>query len=121
LEEVHVHGFVKICELDDVPPGKGKIVRVGRCEVYVYNREGRIFATVPERAVAGAAHARESPPGEAPPACHHPGSRFEVEQEDSPARVRAHAAGVLLRIDGEGVYVALDEGGGPVASALAPY
>jgi nitrite reductase/ring-hydroxylating ferredoxin subunit len=101
-----VKGFTKVCQLDDVPPGKGKLVRVGNREVHVYNREGRIYAALDETA----ARARtEAPlPNDPAPACQHPGSRFDVEQEDSRARVHAHTAAVRVRVWQEEVYVAVE-------------
>src|SRR5690349_18495045 len=96
--------FIKVCELDDLPPGTGRVVRVGMRELYVYNREGRVFAAVEERAKAVA------PPMGEPV---HMGASFEVEQEDSPARVRAHAGAVAVELREGGIYVALDEAGAP--------
>src|SRR5438105_4954313 len=88
---VDVAPYVKVCDLDELPPGKGKVVQVGSREVVLYNREGRVFAAREERAppVGSQAAAQALEP---PPTCRHPGSHFEAEQEDSPARVRAHTA-----------------------------
>ena len=96
--------FIKVCALDDLPPGTGRVLRVGIREVYVYNREGRVFAAVEERTVSVAPALGEPP---------HMGSTFDVEQEDSPARVRAHAGAVAVELRPDGVYVALDETGAP--------
>jgi nitrite reductase/ring-hydroxylating ferredoxin subunit len=112
-----VQGFVKICGLDELPPGKGKVVAIGGREVHVFNREGRISARVAghcRSGVAAGAQAGLAPPGEAVPVCIHAGSRFEVEQEDSPARAHAEAASVHVRVREGAVYVAV-EGGGAVA------
>jgi nitrite reductase/ring-hydroxylating ferredoxin subunit len=105
-----VFEFVKVCELDELPPGKGKMVRLGGREVYVYNREGRIFAAMEERAVLGA-HAGSAPPGEAGPLCRHPGSTFEVEQDDSPARMHTQTGAIRVRLFGDSIYVAFEQDG----------
>jgi hypothetical protein len=112
--------FIKICELEDVPPGRGKVVHVGGREVYVCNREGRIFATAPQRGGRSLGHEGGPPPVESPAACRHPGSRFEVEQEDSPVRVRAHGASLWVRVEEDGVYAALDEEGAPLETPAQP-
>ena len=37
--------ILKVAELDEVPPGKGKTILVDGREVTVYNQEGRYIAT----------------------------------------------------------------------------
>lgn len=113
-----MHGFVKVCQVEDVPPGKGKIVRVGERDVFVFNREGRVFAMVDARTGGGSGRAGAAAPGEAPAACRHPGSRFEVEQEDSLVEVGVAAGMVPVRVAEDGVFVAIDETGGPALAAI---
>jgi len=103
-----VPAFIKVCDVDELPPGKGRIVRVGSRDVYVYNREGRVFAAVEERATAIAPLAGE------PTSCHHAGASFDVEQADSPARARAHTAAVAIALREDGVFVELDDSGAPI-------
>jgi hypothetical protein len=103
-----VPAFIKVCDLDELPPGKGRVVRVGSRDVYVYNREGRVFAAVEERATS------ISPLAGEPPSCHHRGASFDVEQEDSPARARAHTAAVAVTMREDGVFVELDDSGAPI-------
>ena len=99
---------MKVCELEDLPPGKGKIVQLGGFEIRLFNREGRVFALREERTAASPS-ARHLPPGEGGAACRHAGSHFEVEQEDSPARIRAHAASIPVELREDGSYLPLDE------------
>ena len=110
--------FVKVCEIDEVLPGKGKRVHVAGRELLVYNREGRVFAALEDHLARGAqgAQGAEPPPGEAPASCHHPGAHIEVEQTDSPARARAHTAFVQVLVREDGVYVVLEEAGGVATS-----
>jgi hypothetical protein len=96
--------FIKVCDLDDLPPGTGRVIRVGAREVYVYNREGRVFAAACDHKTA------HMPPLGEPP---HMGASFEVEQEDSPVRMCAHAGAVAVELRADGIYVALDEAGSP--------
>ena len=37
--------FVKVAELEALPPGRALTVQVGRCRIALYNVEGRVFAT----------------------------------------------------------------------------
>src|SRR5207245_1614903 len=113
----HVVDFVKVCDLDELPPGKGKVVRAFGREVRLFNRAGRVFATLEEHAV-GTAHEGGGPPGELPPVCRHPGSHFDAEQEDSPARAHAHEAAVRVRLGDDGVYLAVEEG--PMMRGMPP-
>jgi len=107
-----VAAFIKVCEVDELPPGKGRILRVGSRDVYVYNREGRVFAALEERATTITPLAGE------PPSCHHAGASFDVEQQDSPARTRAHTAVVAVSLRDEGIYVELDDSGAPIEIEL---
>jgi nitrite reductase/ring-hydroxylating ferredoxin subunit len=101
-----VRDYIRVCELDDIPPGKGKVVRVGGVDVNVYNREGRIFAQIEDHRFGRGGHGGQSPPGEA--SCRLPGSHFDVEQSDSPARLGAHNMSVRVRVVEDAVWVALE-------------
>jgi nitrite reductase/ring-hydroxylating ferredoxin subunit len=103
--------LIKVCELEEVPPGRGKVVRVGHSEAYIYNREGRIVATLEQTSASGRVGGLVS--GDVTTSCRHPGSHFEVEQEDSPARARAHSVSLEVRVAGDGIYLALDDCGEP--------
>jgi hypothetical protein len=102
-----VNGFIKVCDLQELPPGKGKRVQAFGQDIVLYNREGRILATIDEPTTATRA------PYLGPAVCRHPGSRFDTEQEDSYARSHAHSRGLRVRIMDDGVYLAVDEGGRP--------
>jgi nitrite reductase/ring-hydroxylating ferredoxin subunit len=103
-----VTAIIKVCTLDELPPGQGRVVRIGGRDLYVYNREGRVFAALGEPAATLPRFAGESP------RCQQVGSRFDVEQQDSLARTRAHAAAVWVEPREDGIYVALDDAGLPV-------
>jgi hypothetical protein len=74
---------VRVGQVGELPPGKGKVVDVEGRQITVYNLEGRLVATSTR---APQAHAPETTD------CSQHGLVFDAFAEDSPAR---------LRIDGE--------------------
>lgn len=71
--------MIRVAELSELPPGKGKVVGLADRRLTIYNLDGRLVATAtrarrprPELDADGRAHCV-----------------FEVFAEDSPARLRA--------------------------------
>ena len=71
---------IRVAQVSELPPGKGKQIEVEGRFVTVYNREGRFVATATR-----AAHFHD---GEALDCSQH-GLMFEAYAEDSPARLHA--------------------------------
>jgi hypothetical protein len=94
--------LVKIAELDELPPGKGKTLRVAGREVTVVNQEGRYVATGTHTRV------HTHPPVES--TCEMPGHHIDVHQESSPARLRTDDLHYQVVLDVDGVYVLVEEG-----------
>jgi hypothetical protein len=90
---------VKVAEIDELPPGKGKIISVHGREVTVYNREGRYVATVAVRTRAAA------PVGET--ACEMPGHRFDAGIEHSPDRLQIGERCYRVEIETTGIFLVL--------------
>lgn len=87
---------VKIADVDELPPGKGKTATVGGREVTVYNREGRYVATsTAPRLAAGVLETT----------CEMPGRRFEVGPAISPDRLQSDDERVQVVVDDGAVYV----------------
>lgn len=93
--------LVKIAEVDELPPGKGKTVQIEGREVTVYNREGRYVAT-------STWHRHLTGPPET--ACEMPGHRFDVDVGDSPARLRTDELRYQVTVEDDGVFVLIEEG-----------
>jgi nitrite reductase/ring-hydroxylating ferredoxin subunit len=92
---------VRVAELSELPPGKGKIVEVGEREVHIYNVDGRLHATATRQ--GRVSHG----PTDHTHAAH--GTTFDVNVEDSPARVRADQEQVTVRVEGETVFIEVPE------------
>lgn len=92
---------IRVADLAELPPGKGKVLSVGDREVHVYNVEGRFYATA----------SREGRIGHSPVDVSHGSGSFEVYTEDSPARVRADQETFAVHIDGESIWIELPEPG----------
>ncbi|MBI4510137.1 MAG: hypothetical protein HY698_10925 [Deltaproteobacteria bacterium] len=93
--------LVKVAELDELPPGKGKTLEVEGREVTIYNVEGRYVATGTwPRYLTG--HLDTT--------CEMPGHRFDVGIEDSPARLRTDELSYQVFTDATGIYVLIEEG-----------
>lgn len=95
--------LVKIAEPDELPPGKGKTVRIEGREITVYNQEGRYVATStwPHKLPAPAA---------VETTCEMPGHRFDAGVSASPARLRADELRYQVIAEADGVYVLVEEG-----------
>jgi nitrite reductase/ring-hydroxylating ferredoxin subunit len=97
---------IRVADVAELPPGKGKVVEIADREVRVFNVDGRFFATATRQ--GRMAHG----PGETGPAnTTHPrhGTTFDVYVEDSPARVRADQEHFAVRIEDETVWLELPD------------
>ena len=93
---------VKIAELDELPPGKGKTLRLEGREVTVTNEEGRYTAT--------STHVRAlTHPPVAETTCEMPGRHFDANVEYAPSRLRIDELHVRVEVEDDGVYVLLAE------------
>jgi nitrite reductase/ring-hydroxylating ferredoxin subunit len=98
---------VRVGAVDELPPGKGKIVSIGGCEVAVYNVEGRYHATLsPE----GRSRHQGGPVGEGGRAsqadlwsCHLTNTTFDVTIEIAPAREPVEASLYTVEVRGNDV------------------
>ncbi len=92
---------IRVAELTELPPGKGKVLSIADREVRVFNLDGRFYATATRE--GRMAHG----PPDTTPATH--GTLFDVYAEDSPARVRADQEHYAVRIDGDTVWLDLPD------------
>lgn len=73
---------IRVADVSDLPPGKGKVVEVAGRHFTVFNRDGRFYAT--------STHAVRRAPvaGDTSDTCAQHGLEFDVWMEDSPARLQ---------------------------------
>jgi hypothetical protein len=88
---------IRVANVQELPPGKGRIVDVAGRHVAVFNRDGRYYA----RAKPSPRHA---PVPLDTSACARWSSEFEVWMEDSPARLD-DGPPCAVRVDGDAVYL----------------
>jgi hypothetical protein len=91
---------VRVASVDEIPPGKGKLIEFGGHQVAVFNVAGQFFA---RRAPAPDPHARF---GETE--CTQPGLHFDAYAEDSPADLLDEEP-CALRIEHGAVWLELPE------------
>jgi nitrite reductase/ring-hydroxylating ferredoxin subunit len=99
---------IRIARVDELPPGKGKVVQLGARDITVYNLEGRYYATGTRPFHVGGA----LPPGHADslPVCAPPhGQRFETTAADSPAETERGEARYDVTVDGEFVVIFVED------------
>ena len=89
---------IRVAEIHELPPGKGKVVEVAGRSFTVYNRDGRFYAT--------SSHAQRRAPmgGDTSHTCTHGGLEFDVWSEDSPARLLDQDR-CTVRVEGDGIYL----------------
>lgn len=91
---------IRVAQVDQLPPGKGRTLELDGRQVTVYNRDGRFYAT-------------STRPRRATPApidttyCGSRGIEFEVWMEDSPARLDGEPHS-RVRVDGDDVMLVDD-------------
>jgi|SRR5688572_22703040 nitrite reductase/ring-hydroxylating ferredoxin subunit len=88
---------IKVADVDELPPGKGKTATVGGREVTVYNREGRYVAT--------STAAAKLPSGVLETTCEMPGRHFEVGPAISPDRLQSDEEKITVVVENGAVYV----------------
>jgi nitrite reductase/ring-hydroxylating ferredoxin subunit len=93
--------FLKVGELDELPPGKGKTLLVGGREVTIYNQEGRLVATSTLPRHLG---------GVVETTCEMPGRKFDTGIGDSPDRLRADELRYQVVVDESSVFILVEEG-----------
>ena len=86
---------VRVAQLSELPPGKGKVVEVEGRQITVYNLEGRLVATSTR-----APHPHEMETTD----CTLPGLHFDAFAEDSPARLRTDGE-CRVWLDGDDVWL----------------
>lgn len=91
---------IRVADLDELPPGKGKIVDVAGRQFTVFNRDGRFFAT----STHGPRHA---PPADTSETCTQHGLPFDVWTEDSPARLYDEQR-CRVRVDDRAIYLIVE-------------
>jgi hypothetical protein len=90
---------IRVAAVEELPPGKGRIVEVAGRQVTVFNCDGRFFGRV--------SHARRSPVAVGTTHCAPYCVEFDVWVQDSPARLRDEPA-CRVRIDGDYVYLVVE-------------
>lgn len=95
---------IPIARVDELPPGHGKIVVVGGCDVAVWNHEGRFYAAAAHSRHVGA----DQPPGHATP-CVNGGRYFDATSADSPALTREGQARFAVLVRNDAVLLFVDE------------
>jgi nitrite reductase/ring-hydroxylating ferredoxin subunit len=94
---------LRVAGVDELPPGKGKIVDVAGRQFTVFNVDGRFFATATPATMRHAA----PPPADTSATCTPHGLPFDVWMEDSPARLRDEDR-CRLRVDDDAIYLIVD-------------
>lgn len=92
---------IRVAEVSELPPGKGRVVEVAGRQFTVYNVDGRF--------VASSTHElRRAPPAsDTSHTCAQHGLDFDVWMEDSPARLRDEEPATVV-IEDEVVWLVLD-------------
>ena len=91
---------VKIGEVDEIPPGKGKTATVGGREITVFNEEGRFVATA--TALPRRGDLLET-------TCQMPGRHFDAgHPAHSPDRLRVDEVRYQVQVDDGSVYVLVE-------------
>jgi hypothetical protein len=91
---------IRVAEVTELPPGKGKVLELGGGLVTVFNVCGRFAARITR------AHAGRPPSVELGP-CRLPGRAFDVFVEDSPAELGADERPCGVEVRRGGVFILL--------------
>ena len=93
---------LRVAEVDELPPGRGKTILVGGREVTIVNREGRYVVSA-ARPTSVADTVRQT-------VCELPGHHFSVAgAQDADGHDPEPRAGVAVEVQGGGIYVIVDE------------
>ena len=96
---------IRVADVTELPPGKGKMLSIADREVIVYNLAGRLVATA-TRELRVSHH----PPEQSMDTTHpRHGTIFDVHAEDSPARVHAAEERLNVRLDGDAIWLDLPD------------
>lgn len=93
---------IRVAEVSELPPGKGRVVEVGGRNYTVFNRDGAFFASTSAHPIRRAPHAADTSSTCAPH-----GMEFDVWMEDSPARLNDEER-CRIEIDDDVVWLVLD-------------
>jgi nitrite reductase/ring-hydroxylating ferredoxin subunit len=96
--------LIKVADVDELPPGKGKTMNVAGREVTVYNREGRYVATATSPRAAAPSETRSA----LETTCEMPGRHFEVGPAMSPDRLQSDELRYQVVVDDGNVYVVVE-------------
>jgi hypothetical protein len=94
---------IRVGVLSELPPGRGKVVDLPDRQVTVFNLDGRFYGAATRR------HGRASAPAAPAASCPLYGGVFDVFAEDSPAKLRAEERRCEVHLEGEAVWLILDE------------
>src|SRR5262245_2794801 len=93
--------LVKVADLNELPPGKGKTLKIDGRDITVYNREGRFVATATmPRHLTGLVDTTT---------CGMPGHTFEIGIGDSPDRLQSDELRYQVVVEGVEVFVVLED------------
>jgi nitrite reductase/ring-hydroxylating ferredoxin subunit len=95
---------VRVAHVDEIPPGRGKVVQLGSRDLTIYNLEGRFFARVAHRPRVGG----DELPGHAV-VCEPHGHGFECTTLESPAHALSGEPSYAVGVDGEYVVVYVED------------
>ena len=93
---------IRVAEISELPPGKGRVVEVGGRHFTVFNRDGSFYASTSTH------HLRRPPEAaDTTATCPQHGMEFDVWMEDSPARLNDEER-CRVEIDDDVVWLVLD-------------
>ena len=93
---------IRVAEISELPPGKGRVVEVGGRHFTVFNRDGSFYAS------SSTHHLRRPPEAaDTTATCPQHGMEFDVWMEDSPARLNDEER-CRIEIDDDVVWLVLD-------------
>ena len=93
---------IRVAEVSELPPGKGRVVEVGGRHFTVFNRDGSFYASTSTH------HVRRGPEAvDTSTTCPSHGMEFDVWMEDSPARLNDEER-CSIEIDDDVVWLVLD-------------
>jgi nitrite reductase/ring-hydroxylating ferredoxin subunit len=94
---------IRVADLAELPPGKGKVIALGEHQITVYNDDGVFYASSTRRG-----RLAEAPFTDTSADCSQHGLVFDVFAEDSPARLRAGTT-CTVRVEEETVWLILSD------------
>lgn len=93
--------LIRVADVNELPPGKGKTIELEGRQITIVNQEGRYIATSTwPRHQAGVAET----------SCEMPGYKFDMTLPENPARLRTDELHVQVIAKGIDIFVVLEEG-----------